>query len=107
MSQNAQHTPGPYVVYNQMQTGRGGLEVEITCPKGQRIIKGEANVQGRTYPELVATFALLAAAPDLLEALEGVIKFRNWQLAEGGITPADLLDVWKNAEAAIAKATLS
>jgi len=42
---------------------------------------------------------------ELLSALKGLIRFRNWELAEGGVTPADLVDVWKDAEAAIARAT--
>lgn len=42
---------------------------------------------------------------DLLAALQGCIAFRNWQLAKGGVTPPELIDTWKRAEAAIAKAS--
>lgn len=62
---------------------------------------------GSTY--LVGNFGphgphLFAAAPDTTKALEGLIRFRNWEIAQGGVTPAELRDVWKDAEAALAKA---
>lgn len=34
-------------------------------------------------------------------ALGGLIRFRNWELAEGGVTPPDLVDIWKDAERAL------
>lgn len=37
----------------------------------------------------------------LARALGGLIGFRNWELAEGGVTPPPLRDVWKEAEAAM------
>jgi hypothetical protein len=55
-------------------------------------------------PQTTADRSLRLAAPDILSALKGLICFRNWEIAEGGVVPSDLRDVWKNAEAAIAKA---
>ncbi|HMT45476.1 MAG TPA: hypothetical protein PKE59_00010 [Novosphingobium sp.] len=39
---------------------------------------------------------------DALRALGGLIRFRNWELAEGGVTPPDLINAWKDAEAVLA-----
>lgn len=39
----------------------------------------------------------------LAEALRGCISYRNWEIAEGGVVPEELRDVWKCAEAVLAK----
>jgi len=49
-----------------------------------------------------ANARLIASAPAMKEALEGVIAFNNWANSEGGVTPPYLRDVWKRAEAALA-----
>lgn len=40
---------------------------------------------------------------EVAEALRGCISFRNWEIAEGGVVPDELRDVWKRAEAALQK----
>lgn len=35
-------------------------------------------------------------------ALRGLIRFRNWELAEGGVVPYYMRDVWRDAERAVA-----
>lgn len=37
----------------------------------------------------------------LARALGECLRWRNWQLAEGGVTPPDLRDTWRNAERAL------
>ena len=42
-----------------------------------------------------------AERDELLAALKGCVSYRNWQLAEGGVTPAELIGTFKRAEDAI------
>ena len=51
-----------------------------------------------------ADATLIAAAPELAEALAQCISYRNWEIAEGGVVPDDLRDTWRKAEAALSKA---
>lgn len=97
----AKHTPGPWrihdmeddaIVAERVQGVRGGAEV--------------ANVARSCWPENIEADArLIAAAPELLAALQGCIAYRNWELAEGGVVPQPLIGTFKRAEATIAKAT--
>lgn len=64
-SPRAISTPGPWVVYNQSQDGKGRLESEIY--NGSRTVaEVRQTVVGRSYLELEANARLMAAAPDLL-----------------------------------------
>ena len=48
-----------------------------------------------------ANAALLAAAPDLLAALENMVRF---EAIATGLHPVDVIDIWPKARAAIARA---
>lgn len=43
----------------------------------------------------------LAQGDRVAQALAGLIRFRNWELAEGGVVPPDLQFVWQDAEQAL------
>ena len=86
---SAQHTPGPW--------WHSGLEVG-TVP--MMMVK-VANVSGANYEEAKANARLIAAAPDLLEALNALVA------AHGSILDLRESDELKLARAAIAKATES
>jgi hypothetical protein len=93
----AQHTPGPWVVtYNS-----GGYPAQIMAPNGDTGPGGITSVtrwNAISLPSSIQGFAnarLIAAAPDLLEALENLEN-------DNGAIPQH---AWALAQAAIAKAT--
>lgn len=95
------HTPGPW----RIQWGR-----QEHYPLS--IHNGAVNIvtsMGRkAAPDAVANAHLIAAAPDLLEALDGLVKNfdidRQWHSAKGGDDYPDSLSI-RQARHAIAKAT--
>jgi hypothetical protein len=102
----AAYTPGPWRLDSGCESAPG--YIGISSPDGPRRHYGLAQVvveiECEAYPEGEANASLVAAAPELLEALRGCLAYRNWQLAKGGEVPDELRDVWKNAETALAKA---
>ncbi len=61
---NAKHTPGPWAL------DRSGVKVLDPREKSEYVL---ANVHGASIRELEANARLIAAAPDLLEALEALV----------------------------------
>lgn len=109
------HTPGPWTIIPAVEydgddencVGSYTSPASIEGSDGNPVCAfGIAEGSGDLF-ENEADYRLIAAAPELLEALKGLIRFRNWELAEGGVTPADLVNVWKDAETAIAKAEIA
>jgi hypothetical protein len=102
----AAYTPGPWCLDSGYAADPG--YIGISSPDGPRRHDGLAQVvieiECEPYPEGVANATLIASAPDLVEALRGCISYRNWEIAEGGVVPDELRDVWKSAETALAKA---
>jgi hypothetical protein len=104
---STQHTPGPWIVVNEDygQVIRGA-EVEreergikysfrdyVGSTWGHRSDTGDANA------------CLIAAAPDLLEALKRTLKHIKWEAASADEVTAGCREDIAQAEAAIAKAT--
>lgn len=91
------HTPGPWTILNAAHPGIEAEEVATSV-----VVWGddedEAGVHGDTPEEAFANALLIAAAPDLLEALEAFVEADDKQQAHSPET-AD------RARAAIAKAT--
>ena len=88
---NARHTPGPWFVSDRPHSY--GREVSAGSPGGQVIAGGN----GAPWPDLFeqqANAKLIAAAPDLLAALQGVLRVADRKT-----------DEFDAARAAIAKAT--
>ena len=84
------HTEGPWTVVGPDEHGR----MEVQAPGGYVVTPGsDAVADGE--PE--ANVALIAAAPDLLAALEELVARREWLGTEA--------PVLERARAAIAKAT--
>ncbi|MBG7512582.1 hypothetical protein I5J62_24380 [Pseudomonas aeruginosa] len=89
------YTPGPWDYwsgYNPVDE----LEAQITTEDGDIVIAS----YNRQIPEGEANAKLLAAAPDLLEALEACVARITNEVAD-----AEFLDEVEQARAAIAKAT--
>jgi len=97
---NAKHTAGPWWAYN-----RHGARIF----KGWSITNGAgvvARVDIEPSPETqYANARLIAAAPDLLEALEDVCALRDFPDSAKGRAAAGRGDPYRRARAAIAKAT--
>ena len=82
---HSKHTPGPW--YNSdLRKGR-----MVFAKTDTRLVADCSDISVRTEGEEQANARLIAAAPELLEALEYLMKHDN---SEG----------WSNARAAIAKA---
>ena len=108
---NATHTPGPWRVdpefCTDIQTTDGLLEIgRAPCAEDG----GKAASLPHNAPpieEAVANARLIAAAPDLLEALKNLAEYYRQLLASGdcGCEFAEDQPEYKKAMAAIAKAT--
>lgn len=94
------HTPGPWE-----HTGQGdivgkedngyGLGYVDVCSVYLRAVRGRTNANAR----------LIAAAPDLLEALEDALSDYDAWMKDADVTPNESLLAWTNkARAAIASA---
>jgi hypothetical protein len=86
-----QHTSGPWEVIRESLTSSAK---KIIGPNAEHICEGLSWGENED-----ADAALIAAAPDLLEALESVID--SWQYGE---TPSDAAATYDHARSAIAKA---
>jgi len=82
---NTKHTPGPWHVYNMgnyfgIDAGNGNGY----GPDDRTIVTfGDADddlmgVRGDTYEEMKANANIIAAAPEMLEALDGLVKYWEW-----------------------------
>lgn len=86
---STKHTPGPWII----QWGRQGTQPLSIHNNDVNIVTGMGR---KAHPEAVQNARLIAAAPDLLEALQAVASY-------GSMTGADW--VCEKVDAAIAKAT--
>ena len=101
METKSKHTPGPWKVFNSKYADKPGIETDdetfsvVVFGK----ISESCGVDGRTEDEKQANAKLIAAAPDLLEALQAIV---NWLES-----PADALSDkdFNAAKEAIKKAT--
>ena len=95
---NAKHTPGPW-----MKSTHGGIsKYSIWSSSGQHIADTNTT-KSIGFERCAANASLIAAAPDLLEALQ---KISNGQEMTGDFTHVEtVLRYQEIARAAIAKAT--
>lgn len=98
---SAQHTPGPWVTADGHGPIKGGTAVQST--NDTHLICSCTGYYGRDGAQAHAR--LIAAAPDLLEALKAVLKDEKWHAAMADEVTDGARDNIKMAEAAIAKAT--
>ncbi|MDI4088406.1 hypothetical protein QK428_03575 [Pseudomonas aeruginosa] len=93
------HTPGPWHV-------GGPNKCTIYDKHGQRLANSFEGVMAtqRTDSECEANARLIAAAPELLEALQHIEEYWNRDSNEQAMTDA-LWHIIETAQAAIAKAT--
>ena len=95
---NAQHTPGPWEFEESVN---GGFDITATRHDNGRPCVIAAREQWGSYAKTSkANGRLIAAAPELLEALEGVLPY----LEEDPDDEGDYNDRVRAAVAAIAKA---
>ena len=95
------HTPGPWTVHNPVNwamaqvAGKDGHSVAMLCANGKNAERGPANL------------ALIAAAPDLLEALQKIIDMNVQYCIDryGDASKAEDMSCVAVARAALAKAT--
>ena len=92
---NTKHTPGPWTVYAQPQEWPGidsdTMSIIIFGEEGDL----ERGIKGESFTEAMANARLIAAAPDLLAALEHIladpftlISKRSTELARAAIAAA-------------------
>jgi hypothetical protein len=93
---SAQHTPGPWTSY----TGTNSIWAD-----GKRAICIVTGARNHEDQERDANARLIAAAPDLLEALNGVLPYMEAAETEGLVGDEGCHWPVENVRAAIAKAT--
>ena len=100
MTNTTAHTPGPWWVYNE-GSRFPGIEARLN---GSVVVYGNDNeiegVKGRTHAEAIANARLIAAAPELLAALEMVLEYAEDCAADRGERPGCI----DHARSAVAKA---
>jgi hypothetical protein len=99
---NGGHTPGPWLIDGTTVYALNGEETNrFTCQVqgGHVAFRFDKAVRTSTF-EREANARLIAAAPELLEALEGMLRAS----VTGGIEDAELNALEAKARAAIAKA---
>ena len=101
MSSEAKFTPGPW----RIRSGRSGVKSDISCEDRPDTLATTA-FHGWTTNELEANARLIAAAPEMFEALK--ITMDSVAILATGRCPADLVQeriaLLEQARAAIAKA---
>ena len=100
MTNTNAHTPGPWWVYNE-GSRFPGIEARLN---GSVVVYGNdkeiEGVKGRTHAEALANARLIAAAPELLAALEMVLEYAEDCAADRGERPGCI----DHARSAVAKA---
>lgn len=99
---NTPYTPGPWAVRGRAgYTGHG-----VNDSTGRSVCSVPSN-GNRPHDERNANVALLAAAPDLLAALQRLNKAyeESTEMPCFGVTNAELAQAWGAARAAIQKTT--
>jgi hypothetical protein len=92
----SEHTPGPWAV----ERGPDGYEIVSRSP---HLSASVAGISARHSPTGDADARLIAAAPELLAALIGMVELHD-NLKTKGVLPADYGIAAGKAHAAIAKA---
>lgn len=96
----AKHTPGPWLYIRLDEWSHSVATQHGELPDGSPNLWTVATVNKNREPEHEANARLIAAAPDLLGALQAML--RMWD--EGGSLPGLVEGVITEANAAIAKA---
>jgi hypothetical protein len=91
----SKHTPGPWTVFVNSYSNRPGIEADAFSVVIYGYKDDDAGVQGKSKEEELANAYLIAAAPDMLEAL------KNLENDDNHIP----LEAWQMVQSAIAKAT--
>jgi hypothetical protein len=101
---DTKHTPGPWAILDDKEPSAPGIEAPsvefsvVVIGYPQHDAGDDAGVHGRTPEEKMANACLIAAAPELLEALEMmVLDFSDYPASER-------FHAFDLARAAIAKA---
>lgn len=104
---NVGHTPGPWsFLIDESGSGDEIFGYDVSAADGRSIVYYDNNDD----PQTEANARLIAAAPELLEALQGVLEGlpfdgdeSEYELAQAGCTPTEAAQLAK-AFAAIARA---
>ena len=101
------HTPGPWVDCPEFDQDNNLLGVKIGYGTDDDfIVIAEVTADHDDLPEVYATAALIATAPDLLEALQSAnVKLGNIDPVLYQACKSDVLAVIKDIQAALARAT--
>lgn len=92
-----QHTPGPWYVEGEISPNGNAVSYAL----GDETTDDQGNID---RDEVAANCNLIAAAPELLEALETVLGVAHVDIDDLGATLAALSAIRHHARAAIAKA---
>jgi hypothetical protein len=98
---NTKHTPGPWKQYRDSQ---GNVRIQGNVPGGPVAFIEEMNNTGGT-PQDHANARLIAAAPELLDALKRILEGNTMEGREEWGFRDVIQEHYKIARAAIAKAT--
>lgn len=82
MKTEMKHTPGPWRISTALGNDGGGSYRHEIDPCGVTIYQ---HLLGRTVPEIQANARLIAAAPEMLEALKA-----TWEFWCGGDAPKEI-----------------
>ena len=92
------HTPGPWKLDRSLQPADGEYDYAISSPEHFVLAEAFGRSANGGHPPAEANARLIAAAPELLEALD---RIQNWPRVFDGLRAEDVAF----ARAAIAKAT--
>lgn len=97
------HTPGPWVIQPDIDLDGANVGHDIVTADGKTVI---VTLAAGTTEEELADAHLIAAAPDLLAALEWAIRCmkNTGLLIQGKNQDVDMVDCFESSVAAIAKA---
>jgi hypothetical protein len=108
---DTKHTPGPWAILDDKEPSAPGIEAPsvefsvVVIGYPQHDAGDDAGVHGRTPEEKMANACLIAAAPDMLQALDWIRDGVQTALDEAESPSLDALVLWlAHSEAAIAKA---
>lgn len=100
---SAGHTPGPWIVKGRVHSSGEAIRVESHHPSADHRLYQVCDVlDANGYPQNHANLRLIAAAPDLLDALQSIVADHEHCGDDWG----DRREAWiETARAAIARAT--
>lgn len=91
-----EHTPGPWVI-DESRHGKTGPVHTLMVVAERGGMPGLIINQGPVYPQDWANARLISAAPDLLEALEGVVRIADRDTVEFAAARAAITRATKGA----------